>query len=57
MNLYDVLFADNKAAVQAALDVISGKLRDLKENGLLPHGQTVRTFFLIILFACTLCQH
>ena len=39
VNLYDVLFADNKAAVQAALDVISGKLKELKENGLLPDDQ------------------
>lgn len=39
MNLYDVLFASNEAAVQAALDVITSKLRELKESGLLPDDQ------------------
>ena len=39
VNLYDVLFTDNKGAVEAALQVISGKLVELKEYGLLSDDQ------------------
>lgn len=39
VNLYDVLFTDNKGAIEAALQVISGKLVELKEYGLLSDDQ------------------